>query len=932
MSLISLTQSAPIPFEPARGAEAVALFAPAPANVRDLIAGVAGCSPYLRGLIASEAEWLRAAQGQPPETVMADLRDTIGATGFDALGRELRRAKRRVALYVALADCGGMWPLATVTQALTDFADFAVQRSLDSLIRAEFERGRLPGCSAEDLETACGMVVLAMGKMGAGELNYSSDIDLIVLFDDTRIASENFEAVRTAFVRITKRLTKLLSEVTSEGYVFRTDLRLRPDPSVTPVCLSLSAAERYYESLGRTWERAAYIKARPCAGDIVAGTRFLDILRPFVWRKHLDYAAIQDAHDMRLRIRAHKGLGGPITLPGHDLKLGRGGIREIEFFTQTRQIIAGGRDPGLRTRGTLSGLRALVRKGWITDLVAAELSAAYGVLRMLEHRLQMVADAQTHALPTKSEYFARIAAFCGQADLNLFRAELGTRLDLVHSLTESFFAPGMAETPELPEMRPEEREQIEAWRRLPALRSERARGIFTRLQPAILARIHATAHPANTLNQFDGFLAGLPAGVQLFSLFEANPHLIDLLVDICGSAPGLARYLSRNAQIFDAVIGGTFFEPLPGVADLSAALKSHLEEGADYEDQLNAARRWMKEQHFRIGVQHLKAMINSDGAARHYSDLAEAVLRGLFPAVCAEFGKRHGPLPGQGAMVLGMGSLGARSLNAGSDLDLIVIYEAGDQAFSTGARPLAVSSYYARLTQALVTALSSPMAEGRLYEVDMRLRPSGRKGPVATPFSGFAQYQRTEAWTWEHLALTRARGVAGDAALEQKVETLRGEILNMSRDPDTVRRDVADMRLRLAQAAERGRAQDAWETKIGAGRMLDIELLAQSAALLAGDPARGVLSQLGCATRLGWIDDAAVDGIGRAYERLARLGQIGRLLVVGTFDPGEIGQDGRALLLAETNCRDLADLQSTLDAAAQYSATLIGDCLDVATG
>jgi [glutamine synthetase] adenylyltransferase / [glutamine synthetase]-adenylyl-L-tyrosine phosphorylase len=911
MSLMSKTQKAPIPFEPAHGTEVAALYPDAPENIQTLIKGVAGCSPYLRGLLKREGAWLTDVLDQPPKRVIGDILATLTPQN-QHLAKDLRRAKRRLALYTALADLGGMWGLEDVTKTLTDFADHAVNTALINLLTVEFNRGKLPGCVEADLETACGMVVLAMGKMGAHELNYSSDIDLIVLFDETRHAPEHFDDLRERFIRVTKRMTRMLSDVTAEGYVFRTDLRLRPDPSVTPVCISMAAAERYYESMGRTWERAAFIKARPCAGDLTAGWGFLDMLRPFVWRKHLDYAAIQDAHDMRLRIREHKGLGGPIMLPGHNMKLGRGGIREIEFFTQTRQIIAGGRDVELRSRETVKGLHALADKGWISEKAADVLDTAYRAHRTVEHRIQMLGDAQTHDIPQQIEQITRLANFCGFEAREKFETDVVARLNHVHELTESFFAPSQQNAADTVDLSDTMRATIDAWQKLPALRTARSRQIFNRLKPAILSRIANTSDPEETLRQFDGFLAGLPAGVQLFSLFEANPQLIDLLVDICGTAPMLARYLSRNSAVFDGVIGGTFFQPLPDVSGLTAALDYKLAGIADYETQLNAARRWMKEQHFRIGVQHLKAMMTADEAGQHYSDLAEAVLRAILPPVCGEFARRHGPMPGRGAMVLGMGSLGAGSLTATSDLDLIVIYDAMGEDSSQGKRPLAVSTYYGRLTQSLVTALSSPMAEGRLYEVDMRLRPSGRKGPVATALSGFQSYQKTEAWTWEHLALTRARAVAGNLELAAEIETFRREIIQAPRARAMVLDDVKDMRQRLADAADKNRAANVWEVKYGAGRMLDIELIAQSAALMAKSPARTVMGQLEAGVQDGWLKAPEQQVLADAYGRLRQIQQIARLLVTGTLKPEELGQGGCTLLLKDTGAKTAAQLETTL--------------------
>ena len=346
------------------------------AAVRALLEGTAGCSTFLAGLIEREADWLEAALTVSPETAMTGILAEMPADGIEALGDSLRIARRRTALLVGLADLGGAWGLDAVTGALTDLADRAVQLGLAALVAEEAARGKLPGVEPGDHAEAAGMFVLAMGKMGARELNYSSDVDLIVLFDETRHDPDDYAELRRGFIRVTQRLVKLLSEVTAEGYVFRTDLRLRPDPSVTPVCIAAEPAEHYYESVGRTWERAAYIKARACAGAVAAGEAFLRRLRPFVWRRHLDFSAIEDAQDMRLRIRAHKGLAGPLAIPGHDIKLGRGGIREIEFFTQTRQLIVGGRDEGLRQRATLPALAALSERGWVARDAAQTLGAA----------------------------------------------------------------------------------------------------------------------------------------------------------------------------------------------------------------------------------------------------------------------------------------------------------------------------------------------------------------------------------------------------------------------------------------------------------------------------------------------------------------------------------------------------------------------------
>lgn len=905
----------PIAFDLAAAADTGTSFSDLAPDLRALVAATAGCSPFLKDLMRREGEWLRSALSTSPEAAFDDVLAGIRPLVLDALPSGLRQAKRRVALLTALADLGGVWPLESVTGALTHLADTGVDLAIKALVADEIRRGKLPGATPDDAATGAGMVALAMGKMGAGELNYSSDIDLVCLFDETRYPGEEQEA-RAAFIRVTRKMAAMLNDPTGEGYVFRTDLRLRPDAAVTPVCLSMAAAEAYYEAEGRTWERAAYIKARPCGGDLAAGERFLKTLVPFVWRKHLDFAAIQDAHDMRLRIREHRKLNGPLTVEGHNMKLGQGGIREIEFFTQTRQLIAGGRDPSLRDRTTVGGLAALAAQGWVPPDVAQELTDLYRAHREVEHRLQMVNDAQTHDMPTTPEGVARIAAFCGQDDAT-FRADLLDRLTRTDRLTEGFFAPQAAE--DGPELSDAARAIVAGWDSYACLKSDRAQAIFRRLRPALLKRLSRAANPDEALVALDGFLAGLPAGVQLFSLFEANPALIDLIIDIAGTAPALARYLSRNASVLDAVIGGSFFAAWPGMRALADDLTRVLDEVADYEKKLDTARRWMKEWHFRVGVHHLRGVIDAFEAAKNYADLAEAIIAALWPMVVADFTRKHGPLPGRGAVVMGMGSLGAARLNAGSDLDLIVIYDADGVETSDGPRPLATRPYYARLTQAMVTALTAQMPEGRLYEVDMRLRPSGRQGPVATSLQSFTTYQETEAWTWEHLALTRARVLAGNAELGAEIEDFRRRLLSAKGQGDTVRKDVADMRARL-QAAKP--AKGALEAKNGPGRLMDIELCAQMCALITGSPARGVERQIASGSK-GILSDSDQKILLDAYRLLWRLQAGTRLLTDRVADLAALGEGGRAFLLRETGEADAAALEGRIETATALAEQVI---------
>ena len=792
-----------------------------------LLANTAAASPYLGRLIEMEAAWLNDLRDREPGAVADDLIAEATGTEGDP-SDDLRRLKGRAALLCALADLGGAWRLPDVTGTLTRLADAALRSALCHSTSRLIDRGVLPD-GAEDEIT-----VLAMGKMGAGELNYSSDIDLIFLH-------AGGAEMRAGAIRATRDTVRILSELTPEGYVFRTDLRLRPDPSVTPVCVAIEGAERYYESLGRTWERAAHIKARPAAGSLSLGEAYLSHLRPFVWRRHLDFAAVEDVRDMGRRIREAKGLHGPITVPGHDLKLGRGGIRAIEFAAQTGQLIFGGRDEALRMRGTVEALNALVNAGRMAGEDAAALTEAYGILRTAEHRLQMIRDAQTHVVPTDGSELARVAALCGE-DAGEFTARIGMTLERVHEITGDLMGEGRSASRPAPASW---RDTLDRWHAYPAMRSERAKRSFERIEGELTKRIDASARPEEAVRSLEGFLGRLPAGAQLFSLFEANPQLMDLIVDIASTAPGLAAYLGEAPEVLDAVVGGSFFELPPSTAVMVDELRDRISREVDYEARLDAARAWHAERHFQIGVHLLRGLIDAEASGRFYAQLAEATLIASLPEVCRDVERRYGAVSDLRLCVLGMGSLGAGWLHAGSDLDLIVIYDGAGT--SDGRRALDARSWAGKLTQALVTALSAPMSRGRLYEVDLRLRPSGRQGPVATSWAAFQDYQRTQAWVWEHLALTRARPVAGSVDLMEEVAAFRDAFLSEIGDPVRVADGLAEMRERLFAART---PSGPWDMRAGPGGGQDVELFAQARTLI-GD---------------AMLDTHPAEAVGRVFE------------------------------------------------------------------
>ncbi|MDG1298794.1 MAG: glutamine-synthetase adenylyltransferase [Paracoccaceae bacterium] len=919
MRFLDQINKVPTPFNKEAGEAIALLFSSQPNKINQLIRGVGGCSPYLKGLLEIEYEWVLSALDSQENILNAEF-SRLKKTPSSEIKTALRVTKRRVALWSALCDFSGIWELNDVTNMLTQFADLACQLALKVALETELSRGNIPGLEIDHSPEKTGMFVLAMGKMGAHELNYSSDIDLICFFDETQFLEEKYFDARKGFIRATRLMSSILSDLTEDGYVFRTDLRLRPDPSVNPVCIATETAERYYESLGRTWERAAYIKARVVAGDTKAGINFLHSLTPFVWRKYLDFAAIEDAHDIRLRIREHKGLGGALKLLGHNIKLGSGGIREIEFFTQTRQLIAGGRDIDLRVRGTIDGLKNLSKKGWINKTVSEKLISHYTLYRNIEHRLQMVHDAQTHDLPKSIEGMERLSCMMGTTP-DLLAKDLLFSLKEVNQLTEGFFKPTKLDlTFSLSEM---ETKVVDRWRSYPSLRSPRAEHIFNRLRPKILEKIRSTDKSNNALIAFDKFLVGLPTGVQLFSLFEANPQLIDLLVDIVGTAPALANHLAKSPVVFDAVIGGDFWTPWPKLTTLERQLSNLIKLETGYEQKLEVSRKWKKEWHFRIGVHLLRGITNVNQAGTQYAELAETVLKVIFPVVISEFSKKYGKPPGRGASIFSMGSLGATHLNSTSDLDLIVIYDAEGIEFSDCPTPLNSRLYYTRLTQALVTAMTVEMSQGKLYEVDMRLRPSGRKGPVATSWTSFKDYQTNEAWAWEHLALTRGRVICGNSELSINIEDFRLQLIKNVR-PEVAVRSLKEMREKIQKIDLNN---NKWEFKQGIGRMQDIELFSQLSTVINGQVTRDVSSGLIAGSESGLLTNKQLDQILKTYKFLKEMNMATRLINDPSQEFEKISTSGHSFILKLTKINTIKALNKNFEFQTKRVAKIINTVL-----
>jgi len=863
-----------------------------------LLDGMLAGSPFLAENAVEFPQVLARTLDAGAGPVLAEIQAELTRPGplpdRSRLMAQLRRARRQVALAVALADLSGAWALEQVTAALTDFADLAVDRALRRLLQDAADRKEITLDPDEPVRHS-GLVVLGMGKYGAGELNYSSDIDLIVLFDPDRFQVGGGATQMGLASRLVRGLEYMLQEKTRDGYVFRVDFRLRPHPPGHPLALPVPAAELYYERHGQNWERAAMIKARPIGGDLAAGDAFLEGLRPYLWRRHLDFAAIADIHSIKRQINAHRGFG-QIAVLGHDVKVGRGGIREVEFFAQTQQLILGGRDPGLRSNRTVEALEALARSRWVAEDAASEMIDCYRYLRAVEHRLQMVADQQTQRLPERADRFETFAAFAGHAT----GAALARDLEETFRTVERHYAALFETSPDLgagaslvftgTEDDPATLEHLAAlgftdpaaasrrirdWHHghVRATRTVRARELLTELMPALLQAFSRAVDVNGAFSLFDRFITNLPSGVQIFSLLRANPKLLRLIVDLTGAAPRLAAHLAAHTDLLDALLEPDFFEPLPDQAQLQAEMGHRLQDARDLQDKLDLIRRWAHGRQFQAGLHILLGVTPAESALVTLSAIAEIAVADLLPEALDWLVGQHGRIPDGRFCVLGLGKLGSRELTIGSDLDLIFVYDAPEDAQSDGQRPISADVYFARLANRLTSAISARTSEGTLFEIDMRLRPSGNAGPVATRLQRFVRYQAQSAATWEHQALTRARAVAGDTRLAAEVQDAIEAVLHRPRPQAALAQDVRAMRMRIFK--EHG-SDDPWNLKHVRGGIVEIEFLAQYLQLahLAEHPGlrdRSTPAVFAKAALAGLLPDHDAAALDHAWRLLIRL-------------------------------------------------------------
>ena len=910
-------------------------------RARQIFAGIAEASPYLFDLVRADAARALTLLQSEPRSHLAQLieetRQGVGIASSEAQAMQLlRRCKAEAALLIALCDIGGVWPVMQITKALTDLAVMSVRSALRFLLRQETIRGRMLPPNPDRPEDGCGLVVLAMGKMGARELNFSSDIDLIVFYDAEASSLTPDIEPQPFFVRMTQAMSRMLQQRSGEGYVFRVDLRLRPDPASTPLAISTASALHYYEREGRTWERAAMIKARPCAGDMRAGAALMAELSPFVWRKHLDFAALSDVHDMKRQMQTYRGQS-EIAVEGHNVKIGRGGIREIEFFAQTQQLITGGRHPELRVRPTLEALDRLATSNWITFEARDQLASAYEFLRRVEHRLQMVADEQTHALPEDPQAVEKFAWFSGYESRDAFASELLKHLTIVQGHYVKLFEGDPAGTARLPEVDyaagPDDPRLVDHLTALGfkkpiavaatvkqwldgdyrVFRVEATRNSFVEFLPLLIGGLADAEDPDNAIVVFDHFLQALQRGGRLFVLLSQNRDLVALVALILGAAPRLGDMLARQPQIMDGLIDPRFFGAMPDQRELSARLAATLEDAGSYEEFLDRLRLFGRESLFLIGTRILSGTVSAQQAGVAFADVAEGIVHTVHGLVTEQFANQYGRIKGQETAILAMGRLGSREMTAASDLDLILLYDFDpDHPDSDGVKSLHGAQYFARFTQRLISAFTTRTNYGVLYDIDMRLRPSGRAGPVASHVDAFAEYQEKEAWTWEHMALTRARVISASPKFRGRIESVILQVLTRPRDAEGVAVDVADMR--RAIALEKGE-DDLWDLKHVAGGLVDIDFIAQYLQLAHAAEKPDILDVntlhvLDNAARLGVLPAASAEILRSAALLYHDLTQVLRLCVNERFNPETSGEDLLQIMARAGDAPDFSSLEA----------------------
>ena len=756
---------------------------------------VFGASPFLESCLLAEPGFVRRLWTEGPDScfaeILADLRALPPDTSEASAGRSLRISRRRAALTLALADISGAWELEAVTGALSELADTACSTAFRLLLTRLAARGVLSPPDPTDPETDCGLIALGMGKLGGRELNYSSDIDLILLFDPDSVPARKGEDVERHLVRLARRFVALLSERTADGYVFRVDLRLRPDPSATPLVVSTVAARNYYRERGRTWERAALIKARPVAADTAAARAFLTDIGGFVWRRNLDFTTVQELHEIKRQIDAQHG-GGHIEPHGHDLKLGRGGIREIEFFAQTHQLIWGGRDRRLRVIPTCEVLRVLAEVNRIPNRVADAFISAYRFLRNAEHRVQMTRDEQTHALPEGAASFGVLARFLGYPDDGSFIGELVEHLQEVeHHYTEFYEIPLEVTSGGAPD--PEAEETLARLQRLgfanPAaatailgrwkhepytvVQDPRSRELLDSLTPALLTAMLGTSEPDLALARFDHLLSCLPDGLQMFSLFQANLHVMEHVAEMMVCAPAIAERVAERPSLFQALLESEADGIVPDRAGLEEDLHRQLDfsDEDEDEDMLPRLRGWVEATELRILAHTLFRRLDPLEEPAMRDRAIDCALQVLLTRSIDATRAAHGSVESPDCVLLVVDRAGTRNTSIVSNRNFVLIHGSPDDSEPDGDAPLSAHAFHEDLLRRLVELGGG---QGGRESASRGLPVSSGTGAMrwVSSLSEFERYLSENPLPSVRMALIRTRVVAGGEDIARRVREI----------------------------------------------------------------------------------------------------------------------------------------------------------------
>ena len=812
---------------------------PATPAGRAMLECVFGASPFLESCLLAEPGFVRRLWSEGPnrcfEAILAELRALPPETSEESAGRTLRIARRRAALTIALADISGTWELEAVTGALSDLADTACSTAFRLLLTRLASRGVLTPSDPADPEAGCGLIALGLGKLGGHELNYSSDIDLILLFEPDAVPARKGQDIERHLVRLARRFVALLAERSADGYVFRVDLRLRPDPSATPLVVSAAAARNYYRERGRTWERAALIKARPIGADAAAARAFLDDIAGFVWRQNLDFATVQELHDIKRQIDAQHG-GSRIEPHGHDLKLGRGGIREIEFFAQTHQLIWGGKDRRLRVIPTCEVLRVLSEINRIPRRVADGFVAAYRFLRRAEHRVQMTRDEQTHALPEDAESFRVLARFLGYPDEGSFTSDLVEHLQEVEQYyTELYEIPLEVTAGTAPD--PEAEETLARLRRLgfsnptaatavlgrwkhepyPVVRDPRSRELLDSLTPALLTAMLGTVEPDLALERFDHLLSCLPDGLQMFSLFQANLHVMENVAEMMVCAPVIAERVAERPALFQALLESEADGIVPDRGGLEEDLARHLESSGEGEDLLARLRGWVEATELRILAHTLFRRLDPLDEPALRNCAIDCALRVLLARSIDASGSSHGRIGTADCALLVTDRPGARNASIVSDRNLVLIHDSLEGVESDGEMPLPPSTYHEALLRRIVELGGG---EGGRETLQPGFDPSAGTGAIRwmSSLAAFERYLNENPTPSVRMALVRTRVATGGEGITRRVQEILRRTL-------TARCDVG--REAPSTRAE-AQSEDYWHALRHRGGLSDLENFVQN--------------------------------------------------------------------------------------------------------